>query len=101
MKYLRLVLLLSLVAFISTFSIASAATYDSEQATFQKGGAHTAKVQLGSKTYSAPISFGDGASWTSVKDHYELDPSVVSGIKAGKLAISIGSDGGASFTKKK
>ena len=99
MKYLRLVLSLSLIAFLATFSIAAADTYDSEQATIQKAGAHSAKVMVDSKTYTAPISFGDGASWDSVKDHYELDPSIVSCLKNGTVAISIESDGGASFTK--
>ena len=97
MKYLRLVLSLSLVAFIATFSIASAESYDSEQATIQKGGANTAKVMIGSKTSCAPISFADGASWDSVKDHYEVSPSTASGIEAGTIAISIGSDGTATF----
>jgi len=101
MKYLRLVLSLSLVTFIATFSIASADSYDSDLATIKKGGAHTAKVLVGSKTYTAPIRFADGASWDSVKDHYELDPAVVSGLKAGKFAISIEADGGANFIKKK
>jgi hypothetical protein len=101
MKHLRLVVCLSVVAFIATFTIASADSYDSEQATFQKSGAHSAKVMIGKKTATAPISFGDGASWDSVKDHYELDPSIVSGLEAGTMTISIGSDGTATFTKIK
>jgi hypothetical protein len=99
MKHLRLVLSLSLVAFVATFSIASADSSDSEQATIQKASAHTAKVMLGSKTYSAPISFADGASWDTVKDHYEVSSDTASEIKEGEIAISIGSDGTASFRK--
>lgn len=98
---LRLLLSLSLVAFLATFSLASAASFDSETATIQKATASTAKVIVGKETYTAPISFGDGASWDNVKDHYEVADSVVSGLKKHKIAISIGSDGGASFTKKK
>ncbi|MCE0498992.1 MAG: hypothetical protein LV481_13710 [Methylacidiphilales bacterium] len=101
MKHSRLVLSLSLVALLATFSIAVADSFDSDQATIQKAGASSAKVMIGSNTYTAPISFGDGASWDSVKDHYEVDASVVPGLAAGKIAISIGSDGTASFTKTK
>jgi hypothetical protein len=97
MKHLRLVLPLSLVAFLATFSIASAVSFDSEQATIQKAGAHTAKVVVGSKTCTAPISFADGASWDSVKDHYDVSPELASEIKEGEVAISIEADGGASF----
>jgi hypothetical protein len=98
---LRLLLSLSLVAFLATFSLASAASFDSETATIQKSTAHTAKIMVGKETYTAPISFGEDADWTSVKDHYEVNDSVVSGLKKHKIAISIGSDGKASFTRKK
>jgi hypothetical protein len=101
MKYLSLVLSLSLVAFFATFTIAPAGSFDSETATIQKSGASSAKVMIDKATYTVPISFGDGASWDCVKDHYEVAPSVASGLKAGKIAISVGSDGTASFTKKK
>jgi hypothetical protein len=101
MKHLSLVLSLSLVAFVATFTLASADPFDSETATIQKSGASSAKVMVDKSTYTAPVSFGDGASWDCVKDHYEVAPSVVSGLKAGKIAISVGSDGTASFTKKK
>ena len=101
MKHLRLILSLSLVAFVATFTMASADSFDSATATIQKAGAHSAKVEVDKATYTAPISFADGASWDTVKDHYEVAPSVVSGLKAGKIAISVGSDGTASFTKKK
>jgi hypothetical protein len=101
MKHLYLVLSLSLVALLATFSLASADSFDSAEATIQKAGANSAKVEIGKETYTAPITFGDGASWDNVKDHYEVDPSVVSGLKAKKIVISVGSDGTVSFTKKK
>jgi len=101
MKHLRLVLSLSLVAFIATFSIASADSFDSVKATIQKGGAHTAKVIVKKETYTAPISFKDDANWGTVKDHYEVSDAVVSGLEKHKIAIAIGADGTASFTRKK
>ena len=101
MKHLRLVLPLLLVAFLATSTIASADSYDSDMVTIQKAGASSAKVLVGSKTYTAPLCFADGASWDTVKDHYEVAPSVVSGLAACKIAISIGSDGTASFITKK
>jgi hypothetical protein len=97
MKYLRLVLSLTVFALFSHVTVSLAESYDSDQATIKKGGAKTAKVMLGSKTYSAPISFGDGASWDSVKDHYEVSPDIASEIKEGEVVISIEADGGASF----
>jgi len=100
MKHLRLVLSLSLVAFIATFSIAAADSYDSDMATIKKDGSHGAKVSLDKKTYTVPISFGDGASWDSVKDHYELSDAAAAAIKSGKASISIGSDGTVTTHKK-
>jgi len=101
MKHLRLILSLSLVAFLATSTLASADTYDSDTATIQKASDTSAKVVVGGKTYTAAISFGDGANWDAVKDHYEVADAVVSGLEAGKIAISIGSDGTATFTFKK
>ena len=100
MKHLRLVLSLSLVAFIATFSIAAADTFDSDTATIKKDGAHSAKVLLDKKTYTVPISFGDGADWSSVKDHYELSDAAAAAIKSGKASISIGSNGSVTTKKK-
>ena len=100
MKYLRFVLALSLVAFLATFTLAAADTYDSDQATIQKAGAHTAKVMVGSKTYCASISFGDGASWDNVMDHYELSDASKACLASGHAKLSVGSDGGASWSKK-
>ena len=101
MKYLRLVLSLSLVAFIATFSIATAAdTYDSDMATIQKKSDTTAKVLVDKKTYVVPVSFGDGASWTNVMDHYELSDASKACLASGHAKLSVGSDGGATWSKK-
>jgi hypothetical protein len=101
MNYLRLVLSVSLVTLLATVTVASADPYDSAMATIQKAGPNTAQVMVDKTTYMAPITFGDGADWTCVKDHYEVSPVVVSSLKMHKLAISVGSDGTASFTKTK
>ncbi len=102
MKLPSLLLSLSTVAFLATSSIlAIGDSFDSQEATIQKAGDTKAKVLVDKSTYTAPICFADGASWDTVKDHYEVDPSVVAGLAAKKIAISIGSDGTASFSKKK
>ena len=72
MKHTRLVLSLSLVACLATFSIARADSFDSDDATIQKKSDSSVKVLIDKKTYVVPIKFGDGADWDSVKDHYEL-----------------------------
>jgi len=101
MKFLRIIPVLSLLAFLGTFTLASADSFDSETATIQKASATSAKVMVGKDTYTAPISFADGADWDAVKDHYEVADSVVAGLAKNKITISIGSDGTASFTTKK
>lgn len=101
MKHLRVLLVLSLVAFAATATVATADSFDSDTATIKKAGPSTATVMVDKGTYKAPISFTDGADWSTVKDHYEVSPVVVSSLKAHKLAIAIGSDGTASFTRKK
>jgi hypothetical protein len=100
MKHLRLVLTLSLVAFLATFSIAAADTFDSDMATIQKKTDTTAKVLVDKKTYVVPISFGDGASWDNVKDHYELSEASEAILASGHARLSVGSDGGATWSKK-
>jgi len=97
MKHLRLVLCLSLVAFIASFSVALA-DFDSDHATIIKSSDTTAKVQVGDKTYMATITFADGASWDTVKDYYDVT-AAMSLLESGNAAISIGSDGTASFSK--
>jgi hypothetical protein len=99
MKNLRLVLTLSLVATLATFSIARADSYDSDEATIQKATDKTAKVMVDKGTYVVPVTFGDGASWDNVMDHYELSDASVACLKSGKAKLSIGSDGGATWSK--
>jgi hypothetical protein len=101
MKFTRLALVLTFAAFFATFTAASADSFDSATATIQKSGPHTAKVMVGKETYMAPIHFADGADWSMVKDHYEVADPVVAGLKKHKIVISVGADGGASFTRKK
>lgn len=101
MKNLRTLIALTVVAFLATFISANAAgSFDSDTATIKKDG-KMAKVMIKKDSYVAPISFEDGADWSAVKDHYEVDPSVVSGLAKHKIAIKVGADGKASFTKKK
>jgi hypothetical protein len=99
MKNLRLVLPLTLVAFVATFSLAAADSYDSETATVQKATDKTAKVTVGKDTYKTPITFDDGADWSAVKDHYEISDEAASEIKSDKACLSIGSDGTLSIKK--
>ena len=101
MTFIRLLLALSLFASLGTFTAAVADSFDSQTATIQKGGMHSAKVMVGKETYMAPISFADGADWSCVKDHYEVTDPVVSGLAKHKIGIAIDSDGKASFTRKK
>ena len=99
MKHLTLILCLTLVAFLA-HATAAFADFDSDKATIKKSSDTKAKVLIGSKTYTTPISFGDGASWDNVKDHYEVSPVVSDLLAKNEVAISIGSDGAASFTKR-
>jgi hypothetical protein len=100
MKHLRLVLTLSLVAFLATFSIAAADSYDSDTATIQKKSDTTATVLVDKNTYVVPVSFADGASWDNVFDHYELSDASKAILASGKAKLSVGSDGGATWSKK-
>jgi len=100
MKHLRLLLSLSLVAFIATFTLAAADSYDSDMATIQKKSDTTAKVMVDKNTYVVPVSFGDGASWDNVMDHYELSDASKACLASGHAKLSVGSDGGATWSKK-
>jgi hypothetical protein len=100
MKYLRLVLCLSAFAFLSTAMVASADCCSSsspEELTITKAGDNTAKIMMDSKTYCAPITFADGASWDSVKDSYTVSGAFSEVIEHGKVGITIAADGTASF----
>ena len=100
MKYLRLLLSLTLVAFLATVSIAAADSFDSDTATIQKSGASSAKVTVDKNTYTVPVTFADGASWDNVFDHYELSDASKAVLASGHAKLSIGSDGGATWSKK-
>jgi hypothetical protein len=43
------------------------------------------------------ISFDSGASSDNVKDSYSVSPDIAAGLEAGKISISIGTDGTATF----
>jgi hypothetical protein len=98
MKYL-LPLTLSLVLAIST--VARADSFDSDDATIQKATDKTAKVLLDKKTYVVPVTFGDGASWDNVQDHYDLSDASVALVKSGKAALDVESDGSLKWSKTK
>jgi len=99
MKHLHLILTLSLVAILATFTTARADSYDSDMATIQKKGDSTAKVLVDKSTYVVPVSFASGASWDNVMDHYELSDASKAILSSGKAKLSIGSDGGATWSK--
>jgi len=99
MKHLRLLLTLTVVATLASFSIVRADSFDSDDATIQKASDKTAKVLVDKKTYVVPVSFGDGASWDNVQDHYELSDASVAVLKTGHAKLSVGSDGGATWSK--
>jgi hypothetical protein len=99
MKYSRILLTVALVATLASFSLARA-DYDSDYATVQKASDTSAKVMVNKKTHTVPISFGDGASWDSVKDHYELSDASVACLESCKSTkVSVGSDGTLTWSK--
>jgi hypothetical protein len=100
MKHLRTLLCLALAAFLATWSVARADSFDSDDATIQKKSDTMAKVIVDKTTYVVPVSFGDGASWDNVQDHYELSDASKACLASGKAKLSIGSDGGATWSKK-
>jgi hypothetical protein len=100
MKHLRLVLCLTVVALFAHVTVTLADSFDSDMATIKKKSDHSAKVLVDKKTYVVPISFGDGASWDSVKDHYELSEASEAILASGHAKLSVGSDGTASWSKK-
>src|ERR1700683_1945597 len=98
MKNSRLLLSLTLVASLATFSVARPGSYDSDEATVQKKTDSSAKVMVDKKTYVVPVSFGDGASWDNVKDHYELSDASKACLAKGHAKLSVGSDGGVTWS---
>ena len=97
MKHLYLPLVLSTVLILA--NVARADSFDSDSPTIQKASDKTAKVLVDKKTYIVPVSFGDGASWDNVMDHYELSDASVAALKSGHVSLTIGSDGSASWKK--
>jgi hypothetical protein len=97
MKHLYLPLTVSLLLVLA--NVARADTFDSDDATIQKASDKTAKVIVDKKTYTVPVTFGDGASWDNVMDHYDLSDASVAALKTGKAKLTIGSDGSASWSK--
>ncbi len=98
MKHLSLILTLALIMVLA--NVARADSFDSDTATVKKGKSDkSAVVLLDKKTYDVPISFGDGADWSSVKDHYELSDASAAALKSGKASVSVGSDGTLSWKK--
>jgi len=51
-------------------------------------------VLVDKHTYVVPVSFGDGASWANVMDHYELSDASKACLASGHAKLSVGSDGG-------
>ena len=99
MKHLRLLLTLSLVAFIATLTLAAADSFDSDMATIQKKSDSTATVLVDKSSYVVPITFADGASWSNVMDHYDLSDASKAILSTGHAKLSIGTDGGATWSK--
>jgi hypothetical protein len=102
MKHLRLVLSLCLAGFIATFTLASADDTDSGSGlVITKATDKTAKITIGSKSATVPITFDQDASWDSLKDSYSVSPSTAEGLENGTMCINIGSDGTATFKMTK
>ena len=96
----NLLLALTLVATLATFSVARADSYDSDEATIQKKTDSTATVMVDKNSYVVPVTFADGASWDNVMDHYELSDASKALLASGHAKLSVGSDGGATWSKK-
>jgi hypothetical protein len=47
-----------------------------------------------------PITFGDGADWSAVKDHYDLSDASAACVKSGKAKLDVESDGSLKWSKK-
>ena len=97
MKYLRLLLCLSLVSLTANASLATADSDNSVRILLAKSDETTAQLTIGSNTYPAPISFEGGFTWSDVKDAYSVPPAFVSFIEDGRISVYIGCSG-ASFT---
>ena len=90
MKNLYLPLVLSTVLLLA--NVARADSFDSDSATIKKASDKTAKVTVDKSTYVVPVTFGDGASWDNVQDHYDLSDASVGCLKSGKAKLEVDSD---------
>jgi hypothetical protein len=93
MKNLYLPLIVTTVLLLA--NVARADSFDSDKATVKKckSNSKCADVNLDKKDYTVPLSFGDGADWSSVKDHYELSDASAACVKSGKAKVEVESDG--------
>jgi len=95
--------ILTLTLAITLASFSSLALADDATIVIKKASDTTATVGAfpDAKTSSVvPITFDSGASWDNVKDSYTVSSDVAAALANKKIAISIGSDGTASFHKK-
>jgi hypothetical protein len=98
MKHLYLPILLTIV--LALANVARADSYDSDSATVKKATDKTAKVSVDKSTVTVPVTFGDGASWDNVQDHYDLSDASVALLKSGKAKLEVDSDGSLHWSKK-
>ncbi len=99
MKNLTLPLILATVLVLA--NVARADSFDSDTATVKKckSSSKCADVTVDKKSHTVPISFGDGADWSSVKDHYELSDASAAAVKSGKAKVEVESDGSLKWSK--
>ena len=92
MKNLYLPLVLSTVLVLA--NVARADSFDSDSATVKKckSSDKCADVTVDKKTYTVPVTFGDGASWDNVQDHYDLSDASAACVKSGKAKLEVDSD---------
>ena len=100
MKYLRSLLCLAVVAFLTQTNLALADTDDSVRLLVYKSGENKAEIVIGSKSYLVPISFESGLSWDDVKDAYHIPPAYATLLEQGRVSIYINCSG-ASFSVNK
>jgi hypothetical protein len=91
---------LIVVTLLLLANVARADSFDSDAATVKKASDKTAKVMVDKGTYVVPVTFGDGASWDNVKDHYELSDASVAALKSGHAKLTVNSDGSLNWAKK-
>jgi hypothetical protein len=98
MKHLYLPILLTVV--LALANVARADSFDSDAATVKKKTDTSATVAVDKSSCVVPVTFGDGASWDSVQDHYDLSDPSVALLKSGKAKLEIDSDGSLHWSKK-